>query len=253
MRLKDRVAVITGAGQGIGLACAEAFVAEGAKVVIAEIDEAKGRAAAEKLGQRFIACDVGTKASVDAMIAQTMAQFGRLDVVVNNAAVIKAADILDLTEEDFDRVLRINLKGGFLVSQAAAREMVKAGRGAIINMSSVNGVLTIPNQLAYNVAKGGMNQMTRNMAVALAARGIRVNAIGPGSIMTDMLKTVMNDEAARKMILSRTPMGRCGEPAEIAAVAVFLASDESSYITGQCLYADGGRLGLNYTVPVAEG
>jgi NAD(P)-dependent dehydrogenase (short-subunit alcohol dehydrogenase family) len=171
---------------------------------------------------------------------------------VNNAGIVRAADVLEVSEEDFDTVLRVNLKGAFLVGQAAAREMVKQGSGSIINMSSINAVMTIPNQLPYNVSKGGLNQLTRVMAVALASRGVRVNAIGPGSILTEMLKTVMSGEEARRTILSRTPMGRCGEVEEIAKVAVFLACDDSSYITGQVIYVDGGRLPLNYVVPVAE-
>jgi NAD(P)-dependent dehydrogenase (short-subunit alcohol dehydrogenase family) len=179
--------------------------------------------------------------------------FGRLDVLVNNAGIIKGASFLDLEEADFDAVLRVNLKGAFLVGQAAARVMAKQGTGgAIVNMSSLNAVMAIPNQTPYVVSKGGLNQLTRVMALALADRKIRVNAIGPGSIMTDILKSVMTDEAARRNILSRTPLGRVGEPEEVAKVALFLASDDSSYVTGQCIYPDGGRMALNYTVPVAD-
>jgi NAD(P)-dependent dehydrogenase (short-subunit alcohol dehydrogenase family) len=141
----------------------------------------------------------------------------------------------------------------FLVGQAAARAMARQGKGAIVNMSSTNAVVAIANQVPYATSKGAVNQLTKVMALALADKGIRVNAIGPGSILTDLLKVVMSDEVARRRILSRTPMGRCGEPAEVAKVAMFLASDEASYITGQTIYPDGGRLALNYTVPIAEG
>jgi NAD(P)-dependent dehydrogenase (short-subunit alcohol dehydrogenase family) len=167
--------------------------------------------------------------------------------------VTHAAGFLDLLEEDFDRVLRINLKSMFLCSQAVAREMVKRKSGCIINMSSVNAELTIPNQIPYVVSKGGVNQLTRVAAIALAEHGIRVNAIGPGTILTELAKNaVMGSPEARHTILSRTPLGRCGEPEEIASIAAFLASDDASYMTGQTLYADGGRMALNYTVPVKE-
>ena len=186
------------------------------------------------------------------LVDRTLEAFGRLDVLINNAGIIKTADFLEISEADFDAVLRVNLKGVFLVGQAAARAMVERGKGAIVNMSSANAVVAIPNQVPYVTSKGAVNQLTKVMALALADKGVRVNAIGPGSILTDLLQVVMNDEAARRRILSRTPMGRCGEPAEIAKVALFLASDDASYLTGQCIYPDGGRLALNYTVPVAE-
>jgi NAD(P)-dependent dehydrogenase (short-subunit alcohol dehydrogenase family) len=197
---------------------------------------------------------VSQKADVDALLAATMAAFGQVDILVNNAGVTHAADFLDLAEEDFDRVLRINLKSMFLCSQAVAREMVKrkAG-GCIINMSSVNAELTIPNQVPYVISKGGVNQLTRVASISLAQHGIRVNAIGPGTILTELAKkAVLASPEARHTILSRTPLGRCGEPEEVASIAAFLASDDASYITGQTLYADGGRMALNYTVPVNE-
>jgi NAD(P)-dependent dehydrogenase (short-subunit alcohol dehydrogenase family) len=155
-------------------------------------------------------------------------------------------------------VLRVNLKGPFLMSQAAARQMVEqieagAKPGTIINMSSVNAVLAIPNLVPYNVSKGGLAQLTRVTSLALAPYGIRVNAIGPGSIMTEMLKSIASNPEANRRLLSRTPLLRFGQPEEIAAVAAFLASDDASYITGQTIYADGGRLPLNYVVPVPEG
>ena len=187
-----------------------------------------------------------------AAVATVIEQMGQIDVCVNNAGILRSGDVLDISEEDFDTVLGVNLKGAFLMSQAVGRHMVKAGSGSIINMSSVNGVMTIPTILPYNVSKGGLDQLTRVMAIGLAQKGVRVNAIGPGSILTDMLQQVMTDDEKRRAILSRTPMGRCGEVDEIASIALFLASDESSYITGQCIYADGGRMALNYTVPVPD-
>lgn len=255
MRFTDQTVIVTGGAGGIGRACAELFAKEGASVVIADIDVQGGEAAASRIIEAggtaaFITCDVGDGSSAIALIDQTVQRFGRLDVLVNNAGIIKAAEFLDISEADFDSVMRVNLKGAFLVGQAAARAMVASGKGAIVNMSSANAVLAIPNQIPYVVSKGAMNQLTNVMALALADKGVRVNAVGPGSIMTDMLKTIMTDEAARQKILSRTPLGRCGEPEEMARVVAFLASDDASYITGQCVYADGGRLGLNYTVPV---
>ena len=254
MRLRNKVALVTGAAGGIGLACARAFLAEGARVVLADVDVKKGVAAAKSLGPRakFVRCDVGEAADVAAAIAATVKQFKRLDILVNNAGIIHTAEFLDIAEADFDRVLKVNLKGAFLVGQAAARQMAAQGSGgAIVNMSSCNAVLAIPNQVPYVVSKGGMNQLTKVMALALADKGIRVNAIGPGTIATELARNaVLGSEAARQKILSRTPLGRLGEPEEVASVAVFLASDESSYITGQTIYPDGGRLALNYTVAV---
>jgi glucose 1-dehydrogenase len=260
MKLAQKVAIVTGASQGIGLACAQRLVRDGARVMLVDV-RPEGAAAAAALGDaaRFVVADVSQKSDVDAMLAATLQAFGQVDILVNNAGVTHAADFLDLTEEDFDRVLRINLKSMFLCSQAVAREMVKrssngdGNRGCIINMSSVNAELTIPNQVPYVVSKGGVNQLTRVAVISLAQHGIRVNAIGPGTILTELARqAVMGSPEARHTILSRTPLGRCGEPEEIAAIAAFLASDDASYMTGQTLYADGGRMALNYTVPVQE-
>jgi NAD(P)-dependent dehydrogenase (short-subunit alcohol dehydrogenase family) len=252
--LQNRVAIVTGAARGIGFACAQRFAAEGAVVVLADRDVAGVKAAAASIaGAEGIAADVSRKADVDALVARALAVHGRIDVLVNNAGITHACDFLELAEEDFDRVLAVNLKSMFLCGQAVARAMVKAGGGgSIVNMSSANAVVAIPNQVPYVVSKGGINQLTKVMAVALAPHGIRVNAIGPGTILTELAKAaVLTDDAARRKILSRTPLGRCGEPEEVAAVAAFLASDDASYLTGQTIYPDGGRLALNYTVPVA--
>ncbi len=252
MKLAEKVAIVTGATQGIGLACAQRLVREGARVMLVDI-RPDGEQAAAEIGDaaRFFAADVSQKVDVDAMIAATLQAFGRIDILVNNAGVTHAADFLDLHEDDFDRVLRINLKSMFLCGQAAAREMVKQQSGCIINMSSVNSELAIPNQVPYVVSKGGVNQLTRVMALSLAPHGVRVNGIGPGTILTELAKkAVLGSPEARHTILSRTPLGRCGEPEEVASIAAFLASDDASYMTGQTIYADGGRLALNYTVPV---
>ncbi|MBE2261791.1 MAG: SDR family oxidoreductase [Burkholderiaceae bacterium] len=249
--LSGQTAIVTGGSQGIGEACARRFALEGCQVVLADVADERGTALAGEIGARFVHCDVGDKAQVDTLVAQTMAAHGRIDILVNNAGIFKAADFLDVTEADFDAVLRVNLKGAFLVGQAVAREMVKAGRGNIINMSSVNAVLTIPTIASYNVSKGGINQLTRVMALALADKGVRVNAVAPGTIATELAaKAVLTSEEAKAKIMMRTPMKRLGQPSEIADVVAFLASDAASYITGEIVTIDGGRMTLNYTVPV---
>ena len=251
--LAGRVCVVTGGAQGIGEACVRRFAREDARVVIADIDDARGQALATELGCLFVHCDVGDKAQVDALVAQTMAAFGQIDVLVNNAGIFKAADFLDVTEADFDAVLRINLKGSFLTGQAVAREMAKSGKGSIINMSSVNGVLAIPTIASYNVSKGGINQLTRVMALALSDKGVRVNAVAPGTIATELAaKAVLTSDEAKAKIMSRTPMRRLGQPSEIADTVAYLASDAASYITGEIVVVDGGRMTLNYTVPIQE-
>ncbi|WP_281929183.1 SDR family NAD(P)-dependent oxidoreductase [Roseibium album] len=262
MSLENKVAIVTGAAQGIGFAVAKRFVSDGAKVVIADIDDAKGEEAVEDLqtiGEAmYIHCNVAERLDVRNMVAETLNGYGDIDILVNNAGIVIGSDFLELEEADFDRVLSTNLKGAFLCSQAVARHMVEkieggGEPGCIINMSSVNSVLAIPNQIPYCVSKGGVSQLTKSTALALAPHGIRVNAIGPGSIMTEMLSAVNSDREARQRLMSRTPLLRIGEPAEIAGVAAFLASQDAGYITGQTIFADGGRMPLNYTVAVPDG
>ncbi|MBA8820777.1 glucose 1-dehydrogenase [Ochrobactrum sp. GPK 3] len=255
MQLEGKVAIVTGAARGIGYAIAKRFLMDGASVVLSDIDTTATLQAVKDLEQfgdvRAMAADVGDKLDIHNLMTFTVTNLGEIDILVNNAGIVHKADFLDLKEEDFDRVMRVNLKGAFLCGQAVAKRMVarvEAGgeAGTIINMSSINAIFGLPEQLAYSVSKGGLSQLTRTMAVALAKWGIRVNAIGPGSIQTDMLSAVNTDAEARKTILSRTPLGRIGEPAEIASIASFLASRDASYITGQTIYADGGRLPLSY-------
>lgn len=254
--LAGRVAVVTGAAQGIGEACVRRLAADGAALALWDLADARGRALADELGAagapaRFIHCDVARKSEVDAALAATLQAFGRVDALVSNAGIFKAAEFLDITESDWDAVLAVNLKGSFLVGQAVARQMVAQGGGAIVHMSSVNGTLTIPTIASYSASKGGINQLTRVMALALADRGVRVNAVAPGTIATELAASaVLTSDEARARILSRTPMKRLGEPAEIAAVVAFLLSDAASYITGEIVTVDGGRMTLNYTVPV---
>lgn len=258
MKLSGNVAVITGAARGIGRACAERFLDDGVKVVISDIDREALAATAKELGRpddlRAVVADVAKRADIDALVASAVSAFGRLDIMVNNAGVARNRDFLEITEQDFDDVIAINLKGAFFGVQAAARQMIaQGGGGVVINMSSVNALLAIPTLATYAISKGGMKQLTSVAAVALAPHRIRVVAVGPGTILTDMVSSaIFSSEDARRSVLSRTPIGRGGEPGEVASVVAFLASDDASYITGQTIYPDGGRLVLNYTVPVEK-
>lgn len=257
MRFAGKVVVITGAAQGIGRASAERFLSEGAKVVLGDIDAARVQATAAAIGtdQTVLAVvtDVAKTADVNALIAAAVAKFGRVDVMLNNAGICPVADFLDFTEEQYDRTMAVNLRGAFFGTQAAGRQMIaQGGGGVIINMSSINSGLANPSVAPYAISKGGMNQVTSTAAIALAPHGIRVCGVGPGTIATEIIKGAFTERAGMNAILARTPIGRLGEPEEIASVVAFLASDDASYITGETIYPDGGRRILNYTVPVAE-
>jgi NAD(P)-dependent dehydrogenase (short-subunit alcohol dehydrogenase family) len=264
MLLSGRVAIVTGAAQGIGRACAVRLAKEGAKVAACDVNAdgaaEAARAIAADGGQAVaVRCDVAKAEDVAAALAATLKAYGRVDILVNNAGILDDAPFLDLSVEELDRVLGVNLRGAFLMAQSAARQMVKQGRGtpdgaagAIVNMSSINERFGLPDHVAYSISKGGISQLTRAAAVALAPHGIRVNAVGPGTIDTPILAGVIKDAAFRTKVLSRTPLGRFGRPEEIAAVVAWLASDEASYVTGTTVFADGGRLPLNYVMPVAE-
>jgi glucose 1-dehydrogenase len=263
MLLSGKVALITGAAQGIGLACAQRLAKEGAKLILCDVNDKAGQSAARKIegkgGQAvFVHCDVSRVEDVESAVAAAVKAYRRIDVLVNNAGVVDDAPFLELPLTELDRVLGINLRGAFIMAQTVARQMVKQGRarnggaGTIVNMSSINAQFALPDHVAYSMSKGGMNQLTKAMAIALAPHGIRVNAVGPGTIDTPLLQNVVKDKAFRAKVLSRTPIGRFGKPEEIAAVVAWLASEEASYVTGTTVYADGGRLPLNYVVPVRE-
>jgi len=261
-KLRDKVAFITGAGSGIGRAIATVFAEEGANVCIADIDARKaGEAveAIEKVGGEaiFAVGDVSKAADVERMTSEAIARFGRLDVLVNNAGfwlVDRPDRVADLSEEDWDRVLNVNLKGAFLCSKYALQQMLKQGGGVIINISSECGIVGYPNAAAYCAAKGGVVLLTKQMALDYASQGIRVNCIIPCFIQTPMLERELKASGDRERTIRKyskvIPLGRLGKPEEVAYAALFLASDESSYTTGSVLKVEGGvTAGGTHTYP----
>lgn len=258
MKHAGKVALVTGAAQGIGLACAARLSAEGARVAVLDRDGPAAEAAAARLGDGAMAvvADLAglSPETARGIVAQVVARLGRLDVLVNNAGVIRLQPFLDFAPEAWDLMMDVNLRAPMLLGQAAARAMIaQGGGGAIVNLSSVTAELGAPLAAGYAASKGAMRQLTRVMALELIGHGIRVNAVGPGTIATDMAaRAVLDDPATRHTVLSRTPIGRLGDPDEIARAVSFLASEEASYVVGQTIYVDGGRLILNYTVPVAQ-
>ncbi|MEE9190385.1 MAG: SDR family oxidoreductase [Candidatus Neomarinimicrobiota bacterium] len=249
MKLKDKVAIVTGGTKGIGLGIALEFVTEGAKVVIGGRDiktGEEGLAAIEAAGGEglFVPCDVAELGSLDNIIAETVESFGRLDIYVANAGINdpNKTHYLEITPEQYDRIMDVNLRGMFFGGQKAARQMIEQGDGGvIINMSSVNAHLALDTQMVYTTSKGGIQQLTKVQAVALAPYGIKVNALAPGPIDTELMKRVGSDKQLMDTIISRTPQGRIGTCKECGRLAVFLASEDSDFIFGQSIYIDGGR------------
>lgn len=249
--MADRpIALVTGAAQGIGYASAEALAEDGARVVLVDINAEGVTAAAAQLGNDAVGlvCDMGDSDAISRLFDQVEAEVGPVSILVNNAGVAMPSDFLETSMEDFRRVIDINLMGVFAATQRAARTMVANNiKGAIVNMSSINAIVAIPAIASYCASKGGVMQLTKAASLALAPHGIRVNAVGPGSIDTAMLAGVNANPEAKKVALSRTPLQRFGSAREIGDVVAFLASDKASYITGETVNVDGGRLGLNYT------
>jgi len=239
MRLKDKVAIVTGGSSGIGLATAKKFIAEGAKVVIADINEEAGRQAEQETGAIFVKTDVSNSEEVQNLVNKTIEKYGKLDVMINNAGMGVLGSALDCTEESFDKVISVNLRGVFLGTKYAGQKMKEKG-GVILNTTSILGEVGFSGAVAYCASKGGAVLLTKASAADLAPFNIRVNAIAPGFIKTAMTKDVLANEQFQQMVKTKTPLGRVGEPEEVASLFCFLASDEASYITGNVYFVDGG-------------
>lgn len=249
MKLSDRVAVVTGSSRGIGRAIAEAFAAEGASVVVNSRDEATARETAAEIGEEALglAADVSTEDGAQRLIEETIDLYGRIDILVNNAGQSMVRDTLELSYRDWQSTLDLNLTAAFLCSQGAARRMLAGDGGVIINIASVTSFAAFPRRLAYATTKAGLVMMTKVMAVEWAPR-VRVNAIAPGFIETDLVRELQSEGKLDFDVLRRrTPLGRLGTPQEVAKAALFLASDDAGYITGETLVADGGWLAYGFT------
>ncbi len=248
MRLEGKTVVVTGSSRGIGRAIAIKAAEEGANVVV----NSRKKKSADKVAKEIkdmggnaigVKADVSKSNDIKKLIKKTVDEFGKLDVLVNNAGIIKYSSFIELKEKDWDKLMDVDLKGVFLCSQEAAKQMIKQGDGGnIVNISSIAGFIGFMNLPHYCTAKAGVIELTKQMALELAPHKINVNCVGPGAIKTDMTKNIEDSEKELKKILSRIPLGRMGEPDEIANVVVFLASDEASYVTGETVFVDGGWL-----------
>lgn len=247
-QLKGKVAVVTGGGTGIGKAIALAMAEAGASVVVCGLRLDQCEQTCLEISNRFgsktlaHACDVCEKVQIEHLVDKVLSEFGRLDILVNNAGVTSNFHVLDLAEEEWTRVINTNLKGPFLFSQAAGRAMARSGGGVIINIGSQLGEVARPNKAHYVSSKGGIRMLTKALALDLAAHGIRVNSVAPGPVETDLAAPLLRDPVARSAVLDRIPLGRVGQPADIAGAVVFLASEAASFITGTTLFVDGGYL-----------
>jgi len=247
MDLKNKVAIITGSRRGIGKAIALALAKAGANVVVSDINLDDCNKLVEEIkaingNALAVKTDVSNPEDVSQMINLTTEKFGKVNILINNAGIYMQKSFTDVTEQDFDRILNINLKGVFLCSKAAVPEMIKQGKGKIINIASIAGQVGFANSSAYCASKGAIINITRELALELAQYKINVNAIGPGVIETDMTKDLLEDKATKETLLANIPLSRIGKPEDIANAALFLASDNSDYITGITLFVDGGWL-----------
>lgn len=244
MRLKDKVAIITGSASGFGKGMAERFNAEGAKVVIADLNETDGASVARQLNSVFVKTNVSSKSEMDNLVVQAIEAYGKVDIFINNAGYThRNCPLLDVDEETFDRIFQVNVKSVYLSAQATIPIFRKQGSGVILNIASTAGLRPRPGLVWYNSSKGAVISMTRSMAIELASDNIRVCAINPVAGKTGMLPLFMGEETEEKYELFRSsiPMGRLSTPEDIANAALFLCSDEANFLTGVCLEVDGGR------------
>lgn len=245
MRLEGKVALISGGARGMGATEAKMFAREGAKVVIGDVLEEEGRQTEAEINETggeclFVKLDVTSEAEWQMAVATAVARFGKLDILVNNAGIFRGNRVEDTTSEEWDQVMDINAKGVFLGTKHSIPEMRKAGGGSIVNISSVAGLVGNPYSSAYNASKGAVRLLTKSTAIQYAKDGIRANSIHPGVIVTPMTQDVVNDPSFREFRLAANPISRLGQPADIAYGALYLASDESSFVTGSELVIDGG-------------
>lgn len=247
MKLKNKIAIVTGSGRGIGKSIVIELAKEGAKVIVSDIDIKECRNVCDeikKIGSDAIAvkCDVSKKSDVDAMIKKAIQKFQKIDILINNAGVVLMKPFVEMTEKDWDFVLDINLKGVFLCTNAVAKKMIKQKGGKIISIASIAGKVGFMNTSAYCASKAGIINLTRELALELSPCNINVNAVAPGVIATKMTEDMLKDKKTKEVLLASTPLGRVGQPEEIGKAVVFLASDDSSFITGHTLVVDGGWL-----------
>ena len=246
MRLENKVAMISGGARGMGAVEAKLFAKEGAKVIIGDMLEEEGRKVEAEINETggecvFVLLDVTDEEAWQRAVSEAVSRFGKLDILVNNAGIYRAHDVLETTSAEWDQVMDINAKGVFLGTKYAIPEMRKAGGGSIVNISSVAGLVGSKQTTAYTASKGAVRLLTKSTAIQYAAEGIRANSIHPGTIETPMTEALLANEAQREDRMNRTPLGRLGRPEDVAYGALYLASDEASFVTGSDLVIDGGR------------